>query len=104
MNSQELETAVRLKLDLVIIILNDQAFQMIRWKQTNEGFDEFGMTFNNPDFVAYAESYGAHGHRATTPAELSELLTSSLTAKGVHVIDAHIDYSKNAESLLAKEA
>ena len=54
MNSQELETAVRLKLNLVVMILNNSAFGMIRWKQAVDGFPDFGLTFGNPDFVRYA--------------------------------------------------
>ena len=63
MNSQELETAVRLKLNLVVLVLDDGAYGMIRWKQSVDDFADFGMTFDNPDFVKYAESYGAKGHR-----------------------------------------
>ena len=61
MNSQELETAVRLRLNLVVLILEDDAYGMIRWKQAVDGFPDFGLTFGNPDFVAYAEAYGAKG-------------------------------------------
>ena len=63
MNSQELETAVRLKLNLVVLILEDSAYGMIRWKQAVDNFPDFGLTFNNPDFVKYAEAYGARGAR-----------------------------------------
>ena len=61
MNSQELETAVRLRLDLVVLILDDSSYGMIRWKQAVDDFPDFGLTFGNPDFVKYAESYGARG-------------------------------------------
>ena len=61
MNAQELETAVRLRLDLVVLILEDNAYGMIRWKQATDGFADFGMTFGNPDFPAYAKAYGAKG-------------------------------------------
>ena len=61
MNSQELETAVRLRLNLVVLILHDDAYGMIRWKQAVDDFPDFGMTFGNPDFVNYAEAYGAKG-------------------------------------------
>ena len=54
MNSQELETVVRLKLNLVVLILQDNAYGMIRWKQAADGYPDFGMTFGNPDFVLYA--------------------------------------------------
>ncbi len=63
MNSQEMETAVRLKLNVVILILEDSAYGMIRWKQAVDHFPDFGLTFGNPDFVKYAESYGAKGSR-----------------------------------------
>src|SRR5947199_5114666 len=66
MNSQEVETAVRLKVNLVVVILEDSAYGMIRWKQAVDAFPDYGMTFTNPDFVRYAESYGAKGHRVGT--------------------------------------
>ena len=78
MNSQELETAVRLKLDLVVLILRDDAYGMIKWKQANMGLEDFGLDYGNPDFVKYAESYGAHGHRVTSAAELLPLLSRCL--------------------------
>src|SRR6185295_16909562 len=63
MNSQEMETAVRLKLNITVVILNDNSYGMIRWEQANMGFKDWGLTYNNPDFVKYAESYGANGYR-----------------------------------------
>ncbi|MFM0732297.1 acetolactate synthase large subunit [Paraburkholderia sediminicola] len=102
MNSQELETAVRLKLDLVIPILRDDAFGMIRWKQENMNFPDYGMTLSNPDFVAYAESYGAKGHRIESAAEFAPLLRECFVTPGVHVIDLPIDYSDN-ERVLNRE-
>ncbi len=63
MNSQELETAVRLGLDLTILVVRDDAYGMIRWKQAEMGMANFGMSLGNPDFVRLAEAYGAHGHR-----------------------------------------
>ena len=95
MNSQELETAVRRELDLVVIILNDSAYGMIKWKQEAEGFDDYGLDFTNPDFVKYAESFGAIGHRPSTHAEFESILDIALNTKGVHVIDLPIDYSMN---------
>src|SRR5215210_2111764 len=74
MNSQEMETAVRLKLDIVVLILRDDAYGMIRWKQANMGFADFGLTYGNPDFVKYAESYGAHGHRVESAEAVPDLL------------------------------
>ncbi len=101
MNSQELETAMRLNQHLVVLILNDQSYQMIRWKQGMDSMPDFGLSFQNPDFVAYAESYGANGHRATNPEELQKQLTAALEAgSGVHVIDVTTDYSSNTKDLL----
>ncbi len=95
MNSQELETAVRLGLDLVVIILNDSAYGMIKWKQEGMGFDNFGLEYNNPDFIKYAESYGAFGHRADSTENFIEILDKVLNSKGVHIIDLAVDYSMN---------
>src|ERR1700691_4804082 len=74
MNSQELETAVRLKLDLVVLLIEDHAFGMIRWKQEVDKFPDFGMTFGNPDFVRYAEAYGAHTTRVSAAGALAPAL------------------------------
>jgi acetolactate synthase-1/2/3 large subunit len=95
MNSQEMETAVRLGLNLTVLILRDDAYGMIRWKQANMGFKDFGLTYGNPDFVAYAESYGAHGHRAGSCVHLAELLAHCRDTPGVHLIDCQVDYSEN---------
>lgn len=95
MNSQELETAVRLKLDLVVIILNDSAYGMIKWKQEGVGFDNFGLDFNNPDMVQYANSFGATGYRPASHDEFADNLHTALNSKGVHVIDVPVDYSLN---------
>jgi acetolactate synthase-1/2/3 large subunit len=99
MNSQEMETAVRLGLNLTVLILRDDAYGMIRWKQANMGFADFGLTYGNPDFVAYAESYGAHGHRAESSTHLRELLATSRDTPGVHLIDCPVDYSENDQIL-----
>ncbi len=95
MNSQELETAVRLRLDLVVLILNDASYGMIRWKQADMGFDDFGLQFGNPDFVKYAESYGARGHRINSDADFLPTLENAYATGGVHLIDLPVDYSDN---------
>jgi len=95
MNSQELETAVRLKLDLVVMVINDNAYGMIKWKQANMGFDEFGLNLGNPDFVKYAQSYGAHGHRVDKETDVAKLLELCLATSGVHLVEVPIDYSDN---------
>ena len=106
MNSQELETAVRLGLDLTVIILNDNAYGMIKWKQTGMGFETFGLDLGNPDFVKYAESYGATGHRPTSVEDFEKTLEACVNGKGVHLIDLAVDYSLNhsiLNELLAKK-
>ncbi len=95
MNSQELETAIRMKLDLVVIILNDNAYGMIKWKQEAMGFDNFGLDYNNPDFVKYAESFGATGHRPESVSGFITILREALNSSGVHVIELPVDYSLN---------
>jgi acetolactate synthase-1/2/3 large subunit len=100
MNSQELETAVRLKLDLVVLVIEDSAYGMIRWKQAVDKFPDFGMTFGNPDFVAYAASYGARGHRIAATSELVPTLQDAFKQGGVQLVVAPIDYSENMRVLV----
>lgn len=95
MNSQELETAVRLKLNMAVLILNDNSYGMIRWKQANMGFKDWGLQYNNPDFVKYAESYGAIGHRVASAGEFPKILDTALNTPGVHLIDCPVDYADN---------
>ncbi len=102
MNSQELETAMRLKLDLVVLILEDGAYGMIRWKQALDSFPDYGMTFGNPDFVKYAESYGAKGSRVTDVGAVASTLETAFGGGGVHLVAVPIDYSEN-ERVLVKE-
>ncbi|MDE0771829.1 MAG: acetolactate synthase large subunit [Salibacteraceae bacterium] len=106
MNSQELETAVRHKLNIIVIILNDSSYGMIKWKQEAMGFPNFGLDYANPDFVAYANSYGAIGHRPASDKEFKATLDTCLETDGVHVIDLAIDYSLNHSILnvLLKES
>ncbi|MEM1098039.1 MAG: acetolactate synthase large subunit [Planctomycetota bacterium] len=95
MNSQELETAVRMGMQLVVLILRDDAYGMIQWKQAGMGFDNFGLDYGNPDFVKYAESYGAIGHRVESAEQLKPMLERCHHEPGVHVIDLPVDYSDN---------
>jgi len=95
MNSQELETAVRLGLDLTVLILRDDAFGMIKWKQGDMGFEPWGLDFANPDFVKYAESYGATGERLNSTEALLPTLQRCLETPGVHVVEIPVDYSEN---------
>ena len=102
MNSQELETAVRLNMNLVVLILRDDAYGMIRWKQKDMELPDFGMDFGNPDFVRYAESYGAHGHRVEATDQLDALLKTCLNSPGVHLVDCPIDYSDSQQELMQR--
>ncbi|GGJ83794.1 acetolactate synthase large subunit [Pseudomonas matsuisoli] len=95
MNSQELETAVRLNMNLVVVILRDDAYGMIRWKQSQMGLADYGLTYGNPDFVKYAESYGAKGHRVESAEGFAPLIERCLNEPGVHVIDCPVDYTEN---------
>jgi acetolactate synthase-1/2/3 large subunit len=100
MNSQEMETAVRLRLDLVVLILEDNAYGMIRWKQEVDGFADFGLRFGNPDFVAYAEAYGAKGSRVSSAAGFVAALEAAFTEGGVHLVVVPVDYSENIRVLV----
>ncbi len=95
MNSQEMETCMRLQLKLTVLVLRDDALGMIRWKQAGMGFDNFAMELGNPDLVRYAESYGARGHRPQAAAEFAPLLTECLARPGLDLIDVPVDYSDN---------
>jgi acetolactate synthase-1/2/3 large subunit len=102
MNSQELETAVRLELNLVVLLLRDDAYGMIRWKQAVGEFPDWGLEFGNPDFVRYAESYQAKGHRIDSANALLPVLQSCFDQGGVHLIDVPVDYSENKRVLIDK--
>jgi acetolactate synthase-1/2/3 large subunit len=95
MNSQELETAVRLGLDLIVVVFNDNGLGMIRMKQMVDGYGQIGVDFKNPDLVAYTNSFGARGHRLEDPGQFRSILDAAATQGGVHVIDAPIDAQQN---------
>ena len=99
MNSQELETAVRLGVNLTVIILNDKAYGMVKWKQENMKFSDFGLSFENPDFVKYADAYGAKGYRIDDSKQLKNTLEKCLNTPGVHLVDCPVDYSENDKIL-----
>ena len=100
MNSQEMETAVRLGLNLVVLIVQDDAYGMIRWKQGIDEFADWGLTFGNPDFVKYAESYGATGSRVETADGLVPALEAAFEGRGVHLVSVPVDYSENSRVLV----
>ena len=95
MNSQELETAVRLKLPLVILIWRDNGYGVIRWKQQVRFGRTSSVDFGNPDFVRYAESFGAAGYRVTEPTELRPILEQALKRDVPAVIDCPVDDGEN---------
>ena len=95
MNAQELETAVRLKMNLICLILRDNSYGMIRWKQANLGFKDFGLEYDNPDFVKFAKCHGAHGYRVEKTEEFVPLLKKCHDTPGVHVVELPVDYSEN---------
>jgi acetolactate synthase-1/2/3 large subunit len=96
MNIADLETAVRLQLDLVILVVNDNGYGMIKWKQQSMQLADFGLSFSNPDFVKLAESFGAHGYRITKTEDFQPTLEKALDSRGIHVIEVPVDYSENA--------
>ncbi|HKM70976.1 MAG TPA: acetolactate synthase large subunit [Stellaceae bacterium] len=100
MNSQEVETATRLGVNLVVLILEDNAYGMIRWKQAADGFPDFGLTFGNPDFVAYAKAFGVRGSRVESADGLAPTLEAAFGGGGVHLVTVPIDYSENMRVLV----
>ncbi|WP_375498480.1 acetolactate synthase large subunit [uncultured Jatrophihabitans sp.] len=97
MNSQEIETALRLGTPMVILIWVDDAYGLISWKMDLEIGHNVDTAFNNPDFVAYAESFGATGYRISSADELLPTLRTALAADTVSVIACPVDYSVNSE-------
>lgn len=95
MNSQELETAVRLGLPLVIFVWRDDGYGVIRWKQMVRFGRTSSVEFGNPDLVAYAKSFGARGYRVTEPSDLRPVLDEALKSPVPTVIDCPVDYAEN---------
>jgi acetolactate synthase-1/2/3 large subunit len=95
MNSQELETVLRCKLPLVVLILNDNAYGFVKWKQQKKGFPPFAMDYGNPDFVKYAESFGIAGYRIKSGDNLAAVLEGAFATGKPAVVECPIDYSVN---------
>ncbi len=95
MNSQELETAVRLGLSLVVLVWRDDGYGVIRWKQTTRYGRTSSVEFGNPDLVSYANSFGARGLRVTDPSQLRSILSEALKSPVPVVIDCPVDYAEN---------
>ena len=100
MNSQEMETAVRLGLDITVLILRDDAYGMIRWKQANKGFAGFRPDLRQSRFRQICRSYGAIGHRVKAVGELVPTLDRAFKSGGVHLVAVPIDYSENTRVLV----
>ncbi len=96
MNSQEIETALRIGTPMVILIWVDDAYGLISWKMDLEIGHNVDTRFGNPDFVAYAESFGAKGYRISAADQLLPTLRESLAANTVSVIACPVDYSANS--------
>jgi acetolactate synthase-1/2/3 large subunit len=95
MNSQEVETALRVNAPLVVLIWNDAGYGLIEWKQHIHFGRPSHVKFNNPDFVAYAESFGAKGYRVHTADDLLPTLQEALQQDTVAIIDCPVDYGEN---------
>lgn len=95
MNSQEIETAMRLHIPIVILIWNDASYGLIEWKQQNQFGRTSNVKFTNPDFVQYAQSFGAVGVRINETKELMPVLTEALASDKVTIIDCPVDYREN---------
>ncbi len=95
MNSQEIETAMRLHIPLVILIWNDNGYGLIEWKQLRTFGRTSHVNFTNPDFVTYARAFGAEGVRIQQANELLPALQRALNANTVTIIDCPVDYSEN---------
>jgi acetolactate synthase I/II/III large subunit len=95
MNSQEIETAIRERVPMVVLVWVDDAYGLISWKMDLELGHEVDTAFGNPDFVAYAESFGAVGKRITAADELLPTLREALAADTVTVIACPVDYRDN---------
>jgi acetolactate synthase-1/2/3 large subunit len=95
MNSQEIETALRCQTPIVILIWNDSQYGLIEWKQKRKYGRSAYIDFKNPDFVQYAQSFGAKGYRIEAADQLLPILQQALAEPTVSVIDCPVDYSQN---------
>ncbi len=95
MNLQDLETAVRLKLNIVIVVFNDGSYNLIKWKSAKKFGTAYGVEFTNPDFVKVAEGFGCVGLRLRTAEDFEPMLRDALTREVPVIIDIPIDYSEN---------
>ena len=97
MNSQEIETAMRLNLSLVILVWNDNGYGLIEWKQLNQFNRTSHVSFNNPDLEMYAKSFGAKGYRIKKTENLIPTLNDAIRSQTVCIIDCPVDYKENVK-------
>ena len=97
MNSQELETAVRLGLNFVVLIFNDSAYGLIKWKQMDQYGESHYVDFSNPDFIKLAEAMQCKGYRISRADELATVLDDAFAQKVPCIIDCAVDYSENVK-------
>jgi acetolactate synthase I/II/III large subunit len=95
MNLQDLETAVRMKLNMAIVVFNDSSYNLIKWKAVKKFGAAHGVDFTNPDFIKVAEAFGAAGLRLRSAGDFEPMLRDALTRDVPVVIDVPIDYSQN---------
>ena len=95
MNSQEIETALRYDIAVIILIWNDSEYGLIKWHQLRRFGRDTQIKFNNPDFVKYAQSFGAKGYRIKKPDDLIPTIEQARRDNTVVVIDCPVDYSEN---------
>ncbi len=95
MNSQEIETALRIGTAIVILVWNDSKYGLIKWHQDRRFGRETQIDFRNPDFVKYAESFGAKGYRVDSADALLPTLRQAIADDTVVVVDCPVDYSEN---------
>jgi acetolactate synthase I/II/III large subunit len=96
MNAQELETAVRIGAPFVSLVFDDNTFGLIKYKQERQFGRSAAVDFGNPDFVRFAESFGAKGYRVRAADELLPLLREAVASGTVAVVDCPVDYRYNA--------
>jgi len=95
MNSQEIETALRIGTPIVILVWNDNGYGLIKWHQLKRFGRAENVDFGNPDFVKYAESFGAKGYRVQSADELAPVLRQAIADETVVIVDCPVDYSEN---------
>ena len=95
MNSQEIETALRERIPLTVLIWQDDSYGLIKWKMQLELGHDVEVDFTNPDFVAYADSFGATGYDVGSASELLPTLTEALESDTVSIMSCRVDYSEN---------